>query len=191
MHSAQPYFSLPWGQGLHSAQLHLTLPCGHGVHSTHWLFCFPCGHRFRPIASRVRRYHGDYTCVRVRYRFVASIHHGCVGSLGRVVGARHESASRSVRLKRAQSNQSIFVVFDCTRPLKISSSFPRPSVSPTHIITRPGGNGRDGTDFVQNRCDVILVVVVTTRFSLDRDRARARFRVGHQRAKAFRSRIFC
>jgi hypothetical protein len=26
LHAAQPYFTLPWGQGLHSAQLCFTLP---------------------------------------------------------------------------------------------------------------------------------------------------------------------
>ena len=29
MHSAQPCFTLPWGQGLHSAQLDFALPCEH------------------------------------------------------------------------------------------------------------------------------------------------------------------
>jgi hypothetical protein len=40
------------------------------------------------------------------YRIVAHIHHGCVGSLGRVVGARHESAHKCgsiVFLRRQRS----------------------------------------------------------------------------------------
>ena len=75
MHSAQSFFSLPWGQPLHVTQSYFTLPWGQGLHSTHLLFTLPCEHRFLSMvrdSTRLPR--------AAPTSYIANRAHGCVSA---------------------------------------------------------------------------------------------------------------